>query len=278
MKKVKVGIIGHTGRLGRPLLEIIKKHPCAELIYTESPSAGQEGSDQDGEIFFLALPHGKSAKYVKRYEGKKIIDLSLDHRHNFGWAYGLPEAFGRKIAKSVKIANPGCYATSIILGLLPLAKMIRSAHISSTSGISGAGKGVSLGDNFLIYKQGKKHPQMREIKRVLRTTDILFVPQRIDTADRGIVSTIFVETNFSSNIAGMFADFYRQKPFVRIVERKNIETKNVIRANFCDIKVEQYGREVLVISALDNIVKGGAGQAVQNFNLMCGFPETTGLI
>jgi N-acetyl-gamma-glutamyl-phosphate reductase len=192
MEKVKVGIIGHTGRLGWPLFEIMQKHPFAEIVYTESTSAGKRGKPANADVIFLALPPGEGKYYTRRLSEKKLIDLSIDHRHNHHWIYGLPEIFRGEIKAAKRIANPGCYATSIVLGLFPLKGKLVQANISSTSGISGAGMQIAKEDNFLVYKEGKKHPQIEEMARVLKTDDILFVPQRIDTADRGIVSTIFV--------------------------------------------------------------------------------------
>lgn len=277
MKKVKVCIIGHSGRLGSTLNKLLACHPNAEIVYTESRSLGAKGSPSKTEVVFLALPPGEGRKYFKRFSDKKIIDLSLDHRHNTRWTYGLPEIFGAEISNAAKIANPGCYATSILLGLLPLRGKIQQVSISSTSGISGAGMEVAKDDNFLVYKEGRKHSHMREIRHALGMDNILFVPQRIDTADRGIVSTIFVEIEGSlENLSKLYAEVYEKCPFVRI--KTEIETKNVIGTNFCDIKVLQFGHDVVIISVLDNLIKGGAGQAVQNFNLMCGFPETTGLL
>ncbi|MDO8741334.1 MAG: hypothetical protein Q7J54_07235 [Candidatus Woesearchaeota archaeon] len=237
MTKIKIGIIGHTGKLGKPLAEILSKHPYAEIVYTESRKEGITGSLSDAELVFLALPYGESGNYLPELNGKKLIDLSIDHRLDDGWAYGLSELNKDKIKAAQKVANPGCYATSIILALAPIKEKISDVHIASTSGISGAGLEVQKEDNFKIYKEGNVHPQIVEIEKALGLENSLFVPQRIDTAYKGIVSTIF-----------------------------------------CDIKPCAYGNKVIIISALDNLIKGGAGQAVQNFNLMHGFDETTGLV
>jgi N-acetyl-gamma-glutamyl-phosphate reductase len=113
---VKVGIIGHTGRVGKPLLEILSKHPYAEIVYTESKSKGYKGNLRDTELVFLALPYSESKKYLPRLKGKRIIDLSIDHRNDNGWVYGLPELNKDKIKNAQRVANPGCYATSVILG------------------------------------------------------------------------------------------------------------------------------------------------------------------
>lgn len=282
MKNINVAVIGHSGRIGYPLWKILENHPKVNIAYTESRGAGAKGSEFIVDVAFLALPHGgESDKYVARFREKRIIDLSLDHRNNIRhWVYGLPEICFGEIKKSERIANPGCYATSVILGLFPLRGKISEVRISSTSGISGVGMKKSEEDNFLVYKEGKKHPQVREITRMLETSDVIFFPQRIDTSDRGIISTIFVKVCKDLNdVEKLFKETYAGCPFVRILDNEtSVATKRVIGTNFCDIKIMQFGSEVVIISALDNLMKGGAGQAVQNFNLMCGFPETTGLV
>lgn len=279
MKKIRVGIIGHTGRLGLPLMQILLNHPFANIVYTESRSEGKHGNLAKAEVVFLALPYGKSKKNLTRLGNRKVIDLSIDHRNVFGWTYGLPEIFGAEISKATRVANPGCYATSVLLGLLPLKGKIKQVSISSMSGISGAGMEVAKEDNFLVYKEGRKHPQIGEMERVLKVNNILFVPQRIDTADRGIISTIFVQASGGlKNLSKLYAEAYKKCHFVRIIgSETEIETRRVIGSNYCDIKILEFGKSIVIISALDNLIKGGAGQAVQNFNLMCGFPETTGL-
>ncbi|MCX6766948.1 MAG: Asd/ArgC dimerization domain-containing protein [Candidatus Moranbacteria bacterium] len=276
MKKIKVGIIGHTGRLGKPLLEMFLKHPFAEVAYTESRSEGVRGNMAEAEIVFLALPYGESERYLKKLSGKRIIDLSIDHRDDNTWAYGLSEIFGDKIKKSKLVANPGCYATSILLGLFPLRDKIKSVQVASTSGVSGAGMASSKNDNFLAYKEGRQHPQIKEIEKAIGLDEILFVPQRIDTAERGIISTMFVQIDNTKSISELYAKTYAKHPFVRM--KKEIETKNVVGTNFCDIKILEFEKNAVIIAALDNLIKGGSGQAIQNFNLMCGFEETTGLL
>ena len=206
----------------------------------------------------------------------KIIDLSIDNRNNKDWVYGSSELNKEQIKISTKIANPGCYATSIILALAPLKGKISEVNISSTSGISGAGLNTQKEDNFLIYNEGEIHPQVDEIKNFLGLNEILFVPQRIDTADKGIVSIIFLKYNGDENLEELYKEFYKQYEFIRI--KNNIETKNILGTNFCDIKIIRSKERVIIISALDNLIKGGSGQAVQNFNLMCGFNEKEGLV
>src|SRR3989344_2913664 len=127
---INVGIIGHTGRTGKTLVEVLTKHPYAKIVYTESRQEGKQGNLEDSDTVFLHLPKGESKTYLPNLENKKIIDLSGDHRLNPGWIYGLPEKilwtgagpFYQKdeIKKAIKVANPGCYATSILLGIIPI--------------------------------------------------------------------------------------------------------------------------------------------------------------
>ncbi len=276
---IKVGVIGSTGKVGENLIGILSKHPYAKIVYTESRRKGKCGNLPDTELIFLALPYHESEKYMSRIKGKKIIDLSMDHRYSNGWIYGLPELHNDKIKNSTRVANPGCYATSVILGLYPIKEKVSDVCISSTSGISGAGMELQEKDNFLIYKEGRNHPQIAEIEKTLGLERVLFVPQRIDTTERGIVSTIFAEYNGNENLVELYKKFYKSKFFVRIKDSfESIETKNVNGTNFCDVKVSRFGNKVIIISALDNLIKGGAGEAIQNFNLMYEFDETTGLL
>ena len=278
---VRIGIIGHTGRLGRPLVELLNGHPQAEIVFTESRKEGQNGNIDKAELIFLALPKGESAQYLSRCERKRIIDLSEDHRTAMDWVYGLPELNKSRIELAQKVANPGCYATSIILGLLPIKDYIEQVSIASTSGISGAGLSPTKEDNFLIYNEGNIHSHLKEINAVINsdknsTSEILFVPQRIDNTDRGIISTIFCNYHGHNLPIDEYQKFYQNHPFIRLAD--TIETKAVNGTNSCHIKIQQFDNgRMIIVSTLDNIIKGGSGQAVQNFNLMYGFDEKTGL-
>jgi N-acetyl-gamma-glutamyl-phosphate reductase len=280
MKKIQVGIIGHTGRLGKPLIEILERHPFAKIVCTESRTKGRWGNLDETDIVFMALPQGESKNYLFSLDGKRIIDLSPDHRLWNGWTYGLPEIFREEIKTARKIANPGCYATAVILGLLPLRGKIKKAYISAESGISGAGRQPSRGENIEVYHEGTAHYQLEEMIWILGARNIIFVPKRIHNMDRGIISTIFAEAKKGlGDLQKLYLEFFRRFPFTRIVCPKvNIETWRVLRTNYCDIKITPNPIVSVIISTLDNLIKGGAGQAVQNFNLMCGFPETTGLL
>ncbi|MDO8424552.1 MAG: hypothetical protein Q7S70_01270 [bacterium] len=272
---VKVAVYGHTGRLGAPLVKILESHPKAELVYTKSKGQDDVGNLDAAEFVFLALPYGESEQYLDKLSGKRIIDLSVDHRSDPDWAYGLPEINKDKIKDASHVANPGCYATSILLGLLPLRGKIGSVCIQASSGISGAGANVKEEDNFVVYKEGNIHPQVQEIRNLLGIEDVIFVPVRVENTDRGIVSTIFPDYK-GGEIVEEFKEFYKHSHFVRIVDA--IETKNVINTNYCDIKPMVIGDKAIIISGLDNLIKGGSGQAIQNFNIMNGFDETLGLL
>lgn len=279
MNKIKVGIVGHRGNIGGSLVEILSRHPFAEIVCADIRIKGKFDDLAETEFVFLALPDGESRNYLPLLNGKMVIDHSLDHRNL--WTYGLPEIFRDDVRGMRKIAMPGCWATSIILGLYPLRGIIKSVKVSGVSGISGTRKKeVSKEDNVRGYKTGKVHEQIPEIERAIDFGDLIFVPAVTENTFRGLVSTIFVQTDSCfGNVALSYAEAYAGSPFVRIIkEMDDIQTRNVIRTNYCDIKVMQFGKDIVIISALDNLGKGGAGQAVQNFNLMCGFPETTGLI
>jgi len=281
MKKIKIGIIGHTGRLGKPLHEILQGHPHAKVVHTFSRGEGRTGEISDIDVVFLALPYGQSKKYLGfldwHIEGKRIIDLGVDHRFQEGWTYGLPELYRDGIANAQRVANPGCYATSIILGLAPLKGEISDVVVASLSGISGAGEMRTGQDNFRPYMEKQDHPQIREMTYALGGR-ITFTPVVSENTDRGIVSVITGNVSKGINITRRYDAMYSGEPFVRLINGEEpVETKNVIGTNYCDIKVIQIGPQVKIMTALDNILKGGALQAVQNFNIMYGLDETVGL-
>lgn len=283
MKKIKVGVIGHTGHIGMSLVKRLEKHPFAEVVYKKR-SKGEWGNLADAKVVFLALRYGQGIEYLPRLAGKKIIDSSLDNRGRAGWVCGLSEVYRDKILGAEKVAGTGCWAMSVLLGIRPLKGRIKEMFITGTSAISGAGKDVSKEDNFEIYDEGMEHLQIIEIERELDLQNIIFIPERIYTAYLGMITKIYAKIDSSvslSELYDLYDAFYAESPFIRLIKdpRARIETKNVNNTNFCDIKILKFGNKVVVISALDNLTgKGGAGQAVQNFNLMCGFPETTGLV
>ncbi|HXC93915.1 MAG TPA: N-acetyl-gamma-glutamyl-phosphate reductase [Geobacteraceae bacterium] len=270
------------------------------------------------DIIFTALPHAAAMKVVPTFleAGKIVIDLSADYRlhdpEEYGaWyephlspellgeaVYGLPEVRREQIAPARLVANPGCYPTSIILGLMPLLKerLIDPASIiaDSKSGVSGAGRGAKVdtlycevNEGFKAYGVGGVHRHIPEIEQELsllagEKIAISFTPHLVPM-DRGILSTIYalpVASASVRDIHSLYEEHYDGEAFVRILKQGEFPSTAFVRgSNFCDIGVavdKRTGR-IIIVSALDNLVKGAAGQAVQNMNIVCGFPEIMGL-
>ncbi len=268
------------------------------------------------KFVFCCLPHVASMEVVPALlaGGCRIVDLSADYRLNDAavyakWyghehldpsrlshtVYGLPELWADKIPSQALIANPGCYTSASILGLAPLlaADCIKPQEIiiDAKSGVSGAGRAPKLGTLFAecnegvaAYSVGGKHRHQPEIEQVLSTfsnqsVEVIFTPHLIPM-DRGIIATIYAPLKRAATQAellSVFREFYAGKPFMRVVDHLP-STKDSANTNFCDITVRVDRGRAIVISCLDNLLKGAAGVAVQNFNLMCGFPETMGLL
>ena len=272
---------------------------------------------KSSDVIFLALPHKVSMQFAPKFleAGKKVIDLSADYRlpadiykkwygkeqndsGNLKKAvYGLPELYREKIKGCNFVANPGCYPTSVILAVAPLIKnkIVKLDNIiaDTKSGITGAGRKALLdlvfgeiADNFKAYKIGK-HQHTPEITQELGKlaggdVEVLFVPHVIPIR-RGILSTVYLKPKkkgITEEINNLYGDFYRDEPFVRFLGGNGAlpELKNVVYSNFCDIGVKLAGDTIVAVSAIDNLTKGAAGQAVQNMNIMCGFEETEGLL
>jgi N-acetyl-gamma-glutamyl-phosphate reductase len=265
----------------------------------------------NADVAFLALPHGESMQYAPKLleRGIKVVDLGADYRiknqslyekyyvkHKSPKlletaAYGLPELFRKDIKKAELTANPGCYATAAILSIAPITKAkgkfdLQRIVVDAKSGTSGAGAKPTktvhhceANNAMTPYKVvGHRHePEINHIlKRFAKDIDISFTPT-LAPMTRGIISNahIFGESN-ARYLKGIYEEFYNKEPFIRIVNEAS--TKNVAHTNYCDIAIyhEKRGRTV-AISAIDNLVKGAAGQAVQNMNIMMGYEETTGL-
>lgn len=266
------------------------------------------------KIVFSALPHGASAEAITAALDKaqgmdiRVIDLSADFRlkdttlHNvvYGhdgagalrrdFVYGMPEIFRADIASARFIANPGCLATAAILAVAPIANDTRGTIvIDAKTGTSGAGKTPqpqfhhpARHASVAAYKmlEHRHEAEIRETLRVVHSSDVevMFVPHLIPVS-RGIFVTAYLELPeriTRERLCQRYREFYRHAPFVRLVPASP-ELSDVVGSNFCDISVACRGRQVVVMSALDNLVKGMAGQAMQNMNLMCGLTETTGL-
>ena len=316
----KVGVFGATGYAGRELVRLLRHHPHARAAFTTGtgPShlAPEAGLEQAADAYFLALPHGLSATYAAKLRAARpqapVIDLSGDlrlpdaaaykewygHDHPApallgSTPYGLPE-IGRDALRGARlIANPGCYATSVLLALVPLlrAKLIDAEDIlvDAKSGVTGAGRTFrddllfcEVADDFSAYAPGRAHRHVGEIEAVLLAlagarVRLTFCPHLLPVK-RGILSAVYVKTRASvTDLSGALRAFYAGSPFVRVVDAPP-RLSAVAFTNDCLLSVHAGapGRAV-VFSALDNLLKGAAGQAVQNLNLAMGWEETAGL-
>ena len=312
---IKAGIIGGAGYTGGELVWLLLKHPVVELQFVFSNSQAGKALGQvhldllgetdlvftnkvedDVDVIFLCLPHGTSKSFVQEQnlpDRIRIIDLSNDFRlrGDHTYVYGLPELQKEAIRESNFVANPGCFATSIQLGLLPLAKeklLKEEVHIHAITGSTGAGVSPSAtthfswrNNNISTYKEFK-HQHMGEIGQSLRQLDpgfdqdINFVPVRGDFA-RGIFASMYVQSDLSKEQAlDLYRQYYQDHPFV-VVTDANVSLKEVVNTNKCFIQLQKHGSKLLIGSVIDNLLKGASGQAVQNMNLVFGQEETTGL-
>jgi len=319
--RTRVGVFGATGYTGRETVRLLARHPRAELAFTTGSGDGhlphEAGLDQRADAYLLSLPHGVSATFVARlretHPDALVIDLSGDlrlptpeaYRAWYGHdhpapallgqvPYGLPEIFADEIRLARTIANPGCYATS---GLLPLIPLLRAGLVDpddivvdAKSGTTGAGRApredllfAEVAENFSAYSPGRTHRHVGEMEAVIesatgRRVALTFCPHLLPVR-RGILSAIYVRTGATAErLREALAGFYAAAPFVKVVGGKPPRLSDVVMTNDCRIAVHAAapGRAVL-FSALDNLVKGAAGQAVQNLNLAMGWPETEGL-
>ena len=313
---IKVGILGAAGYTGGELIRLLLNHPEAEIVFDNSESnAGNPVADvheglygetdlkftdampfEDVDVVFFCFGHGKSEAFLKEHtipETVKIIDLAQDFRikGDHDYVYGLPEINKAEIQKAHHVANPGCFATAIQLGLLPAAKMGLLKYDVSVNAITGStGAGQKPGatthfswrqNNLSIYKPFT-HQHLAEIRQSLEQVqgslevDIDFIPYRGDFA-RGIFATEVVRTKASiEKIVEVYKAFYKDAAFTHYVD-KPIDLKQVVNTNKCLVHVEKYDNKLLITSCIDNLLKGAVGQAVQNMNLMFGIDETAGL-
>ena len=316
----KVGIIGGAGYTAGELIRLLVNHPMVELDFVYSTSnAGNLISEVHSDLYgdldlkfsnkinpevavlFLCLGHGNSKAFLEQHDFSSstvIIDLSNDFRlkndaefQGRKFVYGLPEFQKSAIVKANAIANPGCFATDIQLGLLPLASLgllNNDVHINATTGATGAG--VSPGatthfawrdNNFSVYK-AFNHQHLGEIGETLETFDskntgeLMFIPNR-GNFSRGIFASMYTKFEGSLDKAyQMYETYYAEEPFVHI-SHKPIHLKQVVNTNKCLIHLEKHGDQLVIYSVIDNLLKGASGQAVQNMNLIFGWEETTGL-
>lgn len=310
----KIGIIGGAGYTAGELLRLLVDHPAAEVAFVHSEShAGEpvalthEGlwGDTDlvfsadapleqADVLFLCGAHGKSAQFWeanKMPEGLKVIDLAQDYRdQSEGYVYGLPEWQKAKIQGATKIANPGCFATAIQLALLPLAAkglLKEAVNVTAITGSTGAGvkpgatTHFSWRNNNLSAYKVFEHQHLLEICRNLESLQgakptINFVPVRGDFA-RGIFATLHTPCELGQQEAEeLYKNYYKDAPFTFLFPGQ-VDLKQVVNTNKCLISLEKHDGELVITSVIDNLLKGAAGQAVQNMNLMLGLEETTGL-
>lgn len=317
MKKIKAGIIGGAGYTGGEMLRLLIHHPEVEIVFVHSNSNGGNlvsdvHTDLLGDtdlrftaelipgidVLFLCVGHGDAKKFLAAHPiaaGVKIIDLSQDFRlaeaAGKDWIYGLPELNREAIKGADFIANPGCFATCIQLALLPLAAkgLIRGeVHINATTGSTGAGQSLSAtshfswrNNNLSVYK-AFEHQHLNEIGQSLVQLDeqfdavLNFIPQRGDFT-RGILAAVYLDSDLTAaEASALYASYYAAHPFTHLSDR-NIDLKQVVNTNKGIVHVEKHGGKLLIISIIDNLLKGASGQAVQNMNLMFGLEERQGL-
>lgn len=314
----RVAIAGATGYAGAELQKILEKHPHATMAgaYSSEAFSLEKLLAGEPEVVFLATPNETSAELVPHIldQGVRVIDLSGAYRLGepslypswYGFdhprpqllgeaVYGLPEWCNGELTKARLVANPGCYPTSILLALRPLTYLIDRAQpviVDSKSGVSGAGKKADVAysfselfGNFKAYGIGthRHEPEIRQGLHLGERTTLVFVPHLLPTV-RGIYSTMhvgFTNAVTVDEVTALFEEAYGDAPFVRVLPAGKVpELKSVVNTPFAEIgfTLLQGGRRAVVVSVIDNLLKGAASQAVQNFNRMCGYPETEGLL
>jgi N-acetyl-gamma-glutamyl-phosphate reductase len=326
---IKVGIAGGAGYTGGELLRLLLHHPYATISFIHSRSNGGKPvhtihtdligetnllftdnnevfTSEETDVLFLCVGHGEARKFLEEHtvpERVKIIDLSQDFRlapqSSFGnrkFVYGLPELNREEIRSAQNIANPGCFATAIQLGLLPLAKagLMEEVHTTGITGSTGAGQGLSASSHFSwranniqAYKT-LSHQHLKEIYQSLGQLQpgfsqdlsgdkgIHFVPWRGDFTRGIFISSMISCHKKLDEISGIYEEFYSGHPF-SIVSQQEIFLKQVVNTNKCVIQLEKVGSKLVIHSAIDNLLKGASGQAVQNMNLISGLDECCGL-
>jgi N-acetyl-gamma-glutamyl-phosphate reductase len=319
-KKILVGIVGGAGYTGGEMLRILINHPDVEIAFVHSTSnAGNHVYDvhtdllgdtdlkfaaelaYNIDVLFLCVGHGDAKKFLEANpipDHIKVIDLSQDFRLTQNaklkaksFVYGLPELNREAIKEASNIANPGCFATCLQLGLLPLAAkglLKDEVHITATTGSTGAGQSLSAtthftwrNDNLSVYK-AFDHQHLNEIGQSIRQLQpgfdqpVNFIPYRGDFT-RGIIASMYTDCDLTEAEAlKLYQQYYAAHPFTHVTSH-NIDLKQIVNTNKCFIQVKKHGNKLLIISILDNLLKGASGQAVQNMNLMFGLEEKAGL-
>ena len=328
-KEIKVGIIGGAGYTGGELIRLLVHHPNVIISFAFSRSNGGKPvssvhtdligdtdliftndtgfiNKSDIDVLFLCVGHGEAKKFLaetKVNDQIRIIDLSQDFRlknhqrfEKREFVYGLPELNKDQILKAKNIANPGCFATGIQLGLLPLAKegLLDEVYTTGITGSTGAGQGLSptshfswRANNIQAYKT-LNHQHLKEIYQTLNQLQsgfsdnhaeegkVSFVPWRGDFTRGIFISSTLTCKLKIKQLEDLYQEFYRDQPFT-LYSKEEIFLKQVVNTNKCVIHIEKVGSKIVVHSAIDNLLKGASGQAVQNMNLMFGFNECLGL-
>ena len=314
---IKIGIIGGAGYTAGELIRLLIYHPEAEIVFINSQSnAGRKITDVHGgllgetdlkftdqlpldtiDVLFFCMGHGDTRRFLESHtlpEGLKVIDLSMDYRlkdesHDF--VYGLPELNRRATCSAQHVANPGCFATAIQLALLPLAKhrmLNDDVMVTAITGSTGAGvkpqatSHFSWRDNNLSVYKAFQHQHVPEIKQSLKQLqqsfdhEIDFIPVRGDFP-RGIFAMVTVKSKLEiEELYRIYTEYYENDSFTHVV-RENIDLKQVVNTNKCLLHLEKNGDKLLIISCIDNLLKGASGTAVHNMNLMFNLEEKVGL-
>lgn len=314
---IKIGIIGGAGYTAGELIRLLIYHPEAEIVFINSQSnAGRKITDVHGgllgetdlkftdqlpldtiDVLFFCMGHGDTRRFLESHtlpEGLKVIDLSMDYRlkdesHDF--VYGLPELNRRATCSARHVANPGCFATAIQLALLPLAKHLMlndDVMVTAITGSTGAGvkpqatSHFSWRDNNLSVYKAFQHQHVPEIKQSIKQLqqsfdhEIDFIPVRGDFP-RGIFAMVTVKSKLEiEELYRIYTEYYEDDSFTHVV-RENIDLKQVVNTNKCLLHLEKNGDKLLIISCIDNLLKGASGTAVHNMNLMFNLEEKVGL-
>jgi N-acetyl-gamma-glutamyl-phosphate reductase len=313
---IKAGVIGGAGYTGGETIRLLINHPSATLSFVQSRSQAGKALHEvhtdlvgeteltfasgigDADVIFLCLGHGESKKFLAETKfpaTTRLIDLGNDFRlgdkaADREFVYGLPEFQREKIKKASNVANPGCFATTIQLGLLPLAKAgaLKEVYATGITGSTGAGQKLQdtthftwRANNVSAYKT-LTHQHMGEIGRTLGVLQagserkVNFVPWRGDFTRGIFVSSVTESDKSLDEVNKLYKEYYSGHPFTHVASSM-IDLKQVVNTNKCLVFLEKEGSKLVVHTALDNLLKGASGQAVQNMNLMFGFDETAGL-
>ncbi|MBN8682013.1 MAG: N-acetyl-gamma-glutamyl-phosphate reductase [Chitinophagales bacterium] len=312
---IKAGIIGAAGYTGGETIRLLLNHPEVTLVFAQSRSqAGKRLSEvhqdllgetdlrftQDAsepvEVLFLCLGHGEAKAWLESRPNDpslRVIDLSTDYRAGGAWSghdfvYGLPELQRENIRRAHLIANPGCFATALQLALLPLAESGQLGEVYATgiTGATGAGQSLSATSHFpwrhanISPYKTLQHQHLKEVQAALHRHSpgaaLHFVPWRGDFT-RGIYVSCTLKSSLTQAAAqALYSTFYQTHPFTQVSDT-TVDLKMVVNTNKCVISLEKQGEHLVVHAAIDNLLKGAAGQAVQNMNLIFGLDETLGL-